>query len=454
MSPSTPSRDERLTSPLSQKLAELLGAEAVLPAEAYSIGGVRPEAAVRPTNRQQAAQALEWANRGQLSVAPWGGGVLSGLGNVPPRVDLALDLSRINRVLDYQPADLTATVEGGITLEELRRELARGEKVVPLEAPFPGRATVGGILAANFSGPMRYAYGLPRDWLIGVSVLGADGEETKSGGRVVKNVTGYDLNKLYTGSLGTLAVIVEATFKLTPLAEARAGLVASFPSLEGAIAAGRSLISQVYSPQGLQVANGKVAEQLSIVPSPGSDGLVMAFMEGRPRATARRVGESASLLVAAGATGVEELDAAASFALAQRLTDLGWDEGTRPSLGMRIDLSPSAVGRLLGDLPPAPGTGVIADVGFGVVQTFCWEEPSPGEEQAAGDAVAEIARTRAAARSLDGTVVVEHCPPAVKAITDVWEGCAGEAELEIMRRIKEKFDPAGILNPGRFIGRI
>ena len=126
----------------------------------------------------------------------------------------------------------TATVEPGVTLQTLRRELAQGDKFVPLEAPLAERATIGGILASNVSGPLRYSYGLPRDWLIGISVVGADGVESKAGGKVVKNVTGYDLNKLYTGSLGTLGVIVEATFKLAPRPDAGAALVASFPSVE------------------------------------------------------------------------------------------------------------------------------------------------------------------------------------------------------------------------------
>ena len=461
MSHLSPSRDEHLNPPLSQQLAEFLGTEAVLPTDGYSVGGVGAEAVVRPASRQQVGQVLEWANRNRLSVVPWGGGVLSGLGNVSSRVDLVMDLSRLNRVVDYQPADLTATVEAGITLEEMRRQLAQGQKLVPLEAPFPRRATVGGILATNFSGPMRYTYGLPRDWLIGVTVAGATGEETRSGGKVVKNVTGYDLNKLYTGSLGSLGLFVEATFKLTPMAEAGAGLVASFPTLDGAIAAGRSLVSQVYAPQGLQVVNGTAAGKLGLELPSSCDGAALAFMEGRPRATARRTEESARLLSGAesgaesgaGAASAERLDEASSASLAQRLTELGWDEGSKPVLGLRIDLPPSRINLLMESLSPSPAVGIIADVGFGTVQVFHWQR-TPASEADAANLLSHIANVRAAAQRLGGTVVVEHCSPAVKEAIDVWEGCCGDSELEIMRRIKAKFDPQGILNPGRFIGRI
>ena len=130
---------------------------------------------------------------------------------------IVLDISRVNRVIDYQPGDMTATVEAGITVDALQRELAVAGQFVPLESPLCGRATVGGTLATALSGPMAHAYGPPRDWLIGIGVVGADGVATKAGGRVVKNVTGYDLNRLYTGSLGTLGVIVEASFKVSPL---------------------------------------------------------------------------------------------------------------------------------------------------------------------------------------------------------------------------------------------
>ena len=128
---------------------------------------------------------------------------------------------------------LTVTVEAGMTLDALHAELAQGRKYLPLEAPHPARATIGGTLSTNCTGPRRFAYGLPRDWLIGIAVVSPGGGESKAGGRVVKNVTGYDLNKLYTGSLGTLGVIVEASFKLTPVPRHSKALIACFQSGSG-----------------------------------------------------------------------------------------------------------------------------------------------------------------------------------------------------------------------------
>ena len=137
-----------------------------------------------------------------------GGGTQMAMGNLAVEVDVLVGTSRLNRLLAHEPADLTATVEAGMTLGSVQEHLAGRGQFLPLEAPLPSQATVGGILAANTSGPFRLAYGTARDWLIGVRAVHADATVTRSGSKVVKNVTGYDLNKLYVGSLGTLAIIV------------------------------------------------------------------------------------------------------------------------------------------------------------------------------------------------------------------------------------------------------
>ena len=451
-----------MTVPIQQQLAARLGADSVLAAAGgaadlagYAVDGIIPLAVARPAGRPEVAAVLRWAAANRVAVLPWGGGVHHRLGNPPHRAGVVLDLSRCNRVLDYQPADLTATVEGGITLAGMQRELAGGGKFVPLESPVAEQATVGGILAANGSGPLRYAYGLPRDWLIGVSVIGGDGIETKAGGRVVKNVTGYDLNKLYIGSLGTLGVIVEATFKLSPRPDTGAALSVAFPALDAGIAAGRSLIAQVYAPQGVQIINGPAARRLGLENANPAAAHLLAFFAGRPRAVARRREESARLLRDAGAVNVDTWDAAAGQSLLQRLTDLGWDDATLPALGLKVNLPPAAVGKLAAygeskerDEP----WGIVADVGFGTVHLLQWDEGT-ADDTAVANTIAEIAAIRERAQALGGTAVVEHCPLAVKAGIDVWGGGpALEQELAIMRRIKDKFDPAGILNPGRFMG--
>ena len=414
--------------------------------------GKSPLAVARPAGREGVAELLRWASANGIRVFPVGGGVFRGLGNLPSGVDVALDLSRLDRVTDYQSADLTVTAEAGITLEALRRELAQGDKYVPLEAPLPHRATVGGILATGYSGPMRHSYGLPRDWVIGISVAGTDGVETKAGGRVVKNVTGYDLNKLYTGSLGTLGVIVEASFKLAPVPDSWAGVTADFPSVATAVAATRTLVSQVYAPQGLQVVTPDVAGRLGLDLPVDVGAVALGFVAGRPRAVARRRDESARLLGELGASRVETVEDAGARDLLASLTDLPWSDEDPPELALKVTLPPNNVGGLL-EVPGNRGQGwsIIADPGFGVVQLMRWAS----SRKEGGEAPAIMADTdavRRAAASLGGSAVVEICPTDFKADMDVWEGAAGAGELEIMRRIKGNFDPSGVLNPGRFVG--
>jgi len=457
-----------LTTPNYPQLTALLGADAVLRPDTpegaaalagYAVDGMLPLAVARPSERAGIAAVLRWAAAHNVAVLPRGGGVHSGLGHPPRRAGIVLDLSRCNRVLDYQPADLTATVEGGITLAGMQRELAGGGKFVPLESPLPERATIGGILAANVSGPLRYAYGLPRDWLIGISVLDADGIETKAGGQVVKNVTGYDLNKLYIGSLGTLGVIAAATFKLAPRPETGSSLTAAYPTLDSGIAAGRALMAQLYAPQGMAVVNRPAAGRLGLAITGPAAAYGLAFFAGRPRAVGRRREESAKLLKDAGAVSVDARDAADSQTLLRRLTDLGWTEDTRPSLRLKINLPPAAVGEFVAAITARDSDddpwGIVADVGFGAVQLLRWGETFADDDAALAATLAAIAAIRERARALGGTAGVEHCPLAVKERIDVWDGgAAGAAEMAIMRRIKANFDPAGRLNPGRFMGRL
>ena len=454
-----------MVSSLSQQLISLLGDSTVLPPdklEGYAIEGLTPRVVVRPSSRQEIIEIMRWASAERLAVVPRGGGTQLSLGNLPQRVDLVLDLSSCHRVLDYQPADLTATVEAGITLEALQLELARGGKFAPLEAPMAGRATIGGILATQASGPLRYTYGLARDWLIGISVVSALGEETKAGGRVVKNVTGYDLNKLYTGSLGTLGVIVEATFKLTPAPAGFGALTAAFPSVTEGLEASRNLLSQVFGPLGVQVISGQAAQRLDLaepIPSfdrlgPGGAGLV-AFFSGRPRSVNRRLGESERLLTDQGAGSAHQLDESQGRSVLRQLTDLGWATDAQPYLGLKINVPPSAVAGVVARLDPVNSLGqfpgVVADVGFGSIRLLWWTG-SDGVEIGESAIPETVNRVRELARQAGGSAVVEQCPRRAKEGLDVW----GEPPqgIEIMRRIKQNFDPLGILNPGRFIGRL
>ena len=252
-----------------------------------------------------------------------------------------------------------------------------------------------------------------------------------------------------------MGIIATATFKLAPLPDTGAALTAAFADLAAAIAAGRSLLAQVYAPQGMAVVNRPAARRLGLAADGPAAAYGLAFFAGRPRAVSRRLTDATKLLRDAGALSLDAGDNSDRQTLLRRLTDLGWAADTLPALGLKINLPPAAVGEFTAAVAAMAADepwGLIADAGFGVAQLLRWGD-MPGDDDAA--AIAEIAAIREKARALGGTAVVEHCPRSVKERIDVWDGGnMGAGELAVMRRIKANFDPAGILNPGRFIGRL
>ena len=201
------------------KLRGLVGAPHVLggvECSPYVLEGRTPEAVVFPGCKEEICAILALAGEEGIPVTPWGGGTKLGIGLPPSRVGLVLGLRRLDRILEHEPGDLTATVEAGITLGALQARLGKRGQWLSLDPACPDRATVGGILASDASGPRRHLYGTARDLLIGLTVVSAEGAIVRGGGKVVKNVAGYDLPKLYIGSFGTLGVLVEATIRLRP----------------------------------------------------------------------------------------------------------------------------------------------------------------------------------------------------------------------------------------------
>ena len=439
------------TPSIAGKLAELIGPAAVVGARHlsdYAIGQWLPVAAAKPADADEVAEVMSWASRAGVAVCPSGGRTATQLGNAPARPGIALDLTGLNRVVDFQPADLTVSAQAGATLDQLNEVLAQDGKFVPISAPLGHLATVGGTLTTGISGPLRSAYGLPRDWLIGINVVGADGTQTKAGGKVVKNVTGYDLNRLYTGSLGTLAVITEATFKLAPAPTEWAVIVAAFDGIDAAAGAAQDLQAQFYAPLGLHVLTGEATQR--VAPSIPGSALSVAISGGRPASMKRRVEETAGLWApVANAVHVARGDEADG--LIRTVTDLPADAKSPPAISVRINARPSALPGVLAfaDAPlgHGPSPSVVADVGFGGGRLLWWDDTGSVDPQGLA---AVLRRIQSAAAALGGEAIVERCPEDAKAHIDVWG--AEPSGMQIMRRLKRQFDPQNILNPGRFIG--
>jgi glycolate oxidase FAD binding subunit len=403
---------------------------------ADAIDGVLPQVVVEPASPEALAALLAWASRTRLAVVLRGSGTKLGWGRTPSAIDLVIGTRRLNRVLAHQHGDLTAIVEGGTTIVELNRELSRHGQWLPVDVPF-GEATIGGTLAAGDSGPLRHRHGTPRDLLIGVHLATTDGRIVKSGGNVVKNVAGYDLGKLMSGSFGALAAIVSATFKLAPLPPETATLLASFGT---AAALGRAVAAVSAS----QIEPCAFDVQLFVPPAPGRSGaghrpasyqLLMQFASTSEAIRAQT--DEARRLMAADeerlVTGPEEAGAWS------RHRDLVW---AAPGTIIKLSWLPASLPSVLSvleDVDSMEGRAVAllsrAGVGVGFL----------GIDADAAATVRVVERLRASPSV--GHVVVLRADASVKERIDVWGAPADSAAL--VAEVKRAFDPAGILNARR-----
>ena len=410
-------------------LREILG-DALTPGDAaYTVDGIVPRFVTTPASAEQLAAVLATADEGGAAVMPWGGGRHMALGNVPARYDIALRTAKLARVLEYEPADLVVTVEAGLTLGRLQALLAEHDQFLPIDAP--DEATVGGVLAAGVSGPSRHAYGLPRDWLLGCRVAHVDGSVSKGGGRVVKNVAGYDMPKLAVGSLGTLGVIIEATFKVAPLPATQETLLATFPSLEAATAA-------VFAADD----RGLALRAFALQPQPAGTALAACWLAGPSAAVDRTARELSELT---GGAETRRLEGAESERWWAQIEQAVAPSGS--GVGLRASLPPSAVVGFM------QGLEALGHDDAATVDSLSY--PTTGLVLARlGDAPVErlvdvIEAARGLATEAGGSLVVTAAPVAVKERIDAW----GDADApSLMRRLKQEFDPRGMLNPGRFVG--
>ena len=404
----------------------------------YAVDGLEPEAVVFPNTIEEMSSLLSAADREGKTVVPWGGGTAMGLGNRATGCDLVISTSRLNRILEHEPSDLTVVVEAGITLGTLQEELGERGQFLPLDPPLPDRATIGGILSANSSGPIRAQFGAIRDRLIGIKVVNPNGDVTKGGGKVVKNVSGYDMNKLYTGSLGTLGIIVEAAFKLSPLFKQTRTLVVSCktPAEAGALANG--LRGAEVTPVALQLIGG---EELGV-----PEGYRVALQLGGLREAVERQARSVVELCESNGCGVERKDNEGSEEVWSRVRDAGRRPDSPATMIIKATCLPSDAVTLVERLQHISGEAFALSCNMvnGVVYGHWWDDGL------ATDALeARVTSVREITGELNGHCVIEVCPRELKERIDVW-GLEGP-QVYLMKRIKEQFDPNGTLNPGRFV---
>jgi glycolate oxidase FAD binding subunit len=417
----------------------------------YVLDGRAPEAVVLPGSKEEVAAVLLAAGEADLPVTPWGGGTKMGIGAPPQRLGLVLGLKRLNRLLEHEPGDLTATVQAGMTLGALQRELGTRGQWLSLDPAHADEATLGGIVSSNAAGPRRHLYGACRDLVIGLTVVTAAGTLVKGGGKVVKNVAGYDLPKLFVGAFGTLGVIVEATVKLRPRPEADRMVVARFASLKEAGAAARAVMGSDLLPSALDLVDGETLRALELG---GPDGAALLIgVDGIAEQVHWQCTEVERMLRLQGLVDARVLDADARDAAWRARGGLGRGAFPETAAVMRWVVLPAQVADVMEQgmgvaLRAGLAVALAAHAGVGVVEAVL-----AGGEGADATRVSDVLiEWRTLVRAAGGQALVESAPLAIKERVPVWDDL-GPA-LRIMQRIKSQLDPSGLLNPGRFAGGI
>jgi glycolate oxidase FAD binding subunit len=399
------------------------------------IDGVAADRRIAPATAAELAEAVREADAQGQAVAPVGGGTQLELGMPPARLDVVIDTTGLDRVVEYEPADLTITVEAGIRFARLQSLLAEQGQFLALDPPVEDAATLGGLIATNASGALRFAYGTARDLVIGTRVVNADGALTHAGGRVVKNVAGYDLNKLYIGSLGTLGVIVELSLKLAPIPPASASVIAQFADLDGARGVLNAVVHSPLSPLAVELL-GPGASHAAGLPR---EKLIAFRVGGYPQAVERQVRDLSELLGQHGGQRVEVAESAWDVLAQSRVAAL------RRAIVLKAAAPISASTQLVN----------ILETRLQSLDPIVWSHAGSGIAFAACNAPSDArvlleTRSDVAALGANASLVIQRCPTPLKSSVDVW-GDPGSS-LPLMRALKDKLDPHHTLNPGRYVG--
>ena len=468
-------------------LTEILGKENVITdpgviAE-YAVDDMVPKVVVFPKNTEQVAEVVQLANRENLAIVARGSGTKMAMGNPPRKLDLVVCTARMNHMLDVDTSNLTMTVEAGVKFRDIQARLAtqedrcylpledlgaEGDEIIcsdrshsgcfiPIDPPYANKATIGGIVATNSTGPRRLLYNLPRDCIIGIRFVSPNGDILGSGGKTVKNVSGYDVSKLMVGSMGSLGILCEMTIRLLPLPEKMQTLLVSFAGFSEAYTFAERIFETSLLPAAVEIMNGETYQQLTLEDSPSLDSnayVAAIALEAFAPAVSRMHNEILDMAKSSGAVAeaVLEEDDHRSFWLA--LSNLSTNLGNKfPGL-IKAKLN----------YPLSMGKGVIESgesifkqanldyffqthAGNGICHTglLIDKEDAAVTERA----VAALGQLLDRCREIDGNMVIQSAPVDVKDKLNIW-GEIGSSFV-VMKRLKNQLDPTGIMSPGRFV---
>ncbi|MBI4461988.1 MAG: FAD-binding oxidoreductase [Acidobacteria bacterium] len=443
-----------------EKLSHICGSQHVVSdsvqCEPYAVDGVVPTTVVEPDSPEQIGEIVRWARAERAALLPVGSGCLLGLGGIPERIDVALSLARLNSVLHHDPGDLTIGVGTGMSLERVQAALGQHNQFLPVNPPAAAEARIGGLLATNLSGPWRYAYGSWRDFVLGLRFVTGTGKLVRTGGRVVKNVAGYDLSKLLIGSLGTLGIIVDVNFKAFPRPEQRATWVAGFNNLTGTLALRSAIVHSPLPPLAIELIDESAAKLTRISETlPKARWWLLVEAGGPATVLSRYERELSQRAVQAGAREFAQLREADAQTLWAGICDSG-RRARKASPGATVVKASLPLTQMESFLTQAGEianrhhlpTATCARAGSGIIYFALLAESADKEN---------VERVRQAATemmqqgtSLGGRVTLEWAPTAVKRLVNVWGATRDDSNL--MQKLKAEFDPDRVLNPGRFLG--
>ena len=417
----------------------------------HSLDGFIPKSIERPKTLDELSDTLAAVSTSGRSGTPWGGGTRIGIGNIPSSYDTAIDLSEFTGEIEYEPGDMTVVANAGVTIGNLNSLLAKEGQRLAFEVRNPEQATVGGSVASNAPGRRQSSTGGIRDWVIGMQIVLADGTVTKTGGRVVKNVQGYEMHRLHTGAYGTLGVVSQAAFKLLPIPPEQQTVIAWFDDASIATEVGIKLVNGLFLPEAISVISGPLAKQT--VEASGESittdevTALLIKLGGGVRSIERQVNEVVGAVGAAAATGYAVLNEISEKSAWAKLEDAESSSVLTVRLTSRplATLEASKTARTNISNIHSREISTISDLGFGAATIISY--PVNDEDASADTAIIidEISK-------YSGSYVIEKCPLNVKQARDVFSDVG--KSIDLMRRIKAQYDPYNTLNPGRFVGKI
>lgn len=435
----------------------------------YEIDGARPSTVVRPSSKGEVAEIVKAAASERLTIVPSGARTKLGIGLTPQKYDVALDVTRLDRVIAYDPDDLTLSVEAGIPLKKLAGVLAERGQFLPLAVPFFDYATVGGTIASGVDSPLRQLYGTVRDYILGIEFVTGEGFAAKSGGRVVKNVTGFDLHKLLIGSLGTLAVMTRINFRTFPLPLDTRALIANFDTAHRALdmrdRVAQSSLSpltlEVFSPEVSTLFYSESAARIEPAPlaanslAPRSWSFTCGFA-GTSGALDRVESELRKFAEQCGASNTSCLDASqipGAFGRKREFVPIALASSPATTI-LKIGILPSRLREIFDEIRGATETESLrcATMARGVGIVYAALLPESKDDDSRAKVVRAATRIQSACFRASAHATIPWCPGDWKSHLRIWGDDRGD--LPQMRKVKSIFDPHKVLSPGRFVGGI